>query len=188
MLIPAAIILSEARKPSFHRRGRPGKAPPLTVLIGLFTSWCRCCFGCLVTQWWRLPVPRGEMNEWAEIFTLGAVATARAAHGWFHNSTCSYSADTAVSWGIWRWQKSLCTVLSAHKDMTLSQKSQAQNCVLVSLIKDLPLLSSMEKTTDSCVPPALNCTSSFWITGQLVYTGIYPHDHSEDQAELRFSR
>lgn len=93
-------VLSEPREPSFHHWGQPGKAPPLTDLIGLFTSWCRCCFGCLVTQWWRLPVPRGEMNEWAEIFTLGAVATARAAHCRFRNSTClecfSYNAGTAA--------------------------------------------------------------------------------------------
>lgn len=38
MLIPAATVLSRPREPSFYLGGQPGKAPPLTVLIGLFVS------------------------------------------------------------------------------------------------------------------------------------------------------
>lgn len=88
MLIPAATVLSQPRESSFYLGGQPGKAPPLTALIGLFIFWCRCCFGCLATQWWRLPVPRGAINEWADIFMLGAVAIARAEHCRICNSTC----------------------------------------------------------------------------------------------------
>lgn len=38
MLIPAATVVSGPREPSFYLGGQPGKAPPLTVLIGLFVS------------------------------------------------------------------------------------------------------------------------------------------------------
>lgn len=39
----------------------------LSDLIGLFASCYRSYFGCLATQWWRLPIPRGAINEWADI-------------------------------------------------------------------------------------------------------------------------
>lgn len=38
MLISKATVLSQPREPSFYLGGGPGKAPPLTVLIGLFIS------------------------------------------------------------------------------------------------------------------------------------------------------
>ena len=127
MLIPAATVLSQPRESSFYLGGQPGKAPPLTALIGLFIFWCWCCFGCLATQWWRLPVPRGAINEWAEIFMLGAVAIARAEHCRICNSTCPECAfpimlreksngeylvgeEREEEFAFRKWQTSLCTV------------------------------------------------------------------------------
>lgn len=127
MLIPAATDLSQPRESSFYLGGQPGKAPPLTALIGLFIFWCRCCFGCLATQWWSLPVPRGAINEWADIFMLGAVAIARAEHCRICNSTCPECAfpimlreksnaeylvgeETEKEFSFRKWQTSLRTV------------------------------------------------------------------------------
>lgn len=155
MLIPSATVLSQPRESSFYLGGQPGKAPPLTALIGLFIFWCRCCFCCLATQWWRLPVPRGAINEWAEIFMLGAVAIARAEHCRICNSTCPECAfpvmlreksngeylvgeEREKEFSFWKWQTS--------KEVTLSRKSQVQVCILVSLVKDLLLFSFIYET------------------------------------------
>lgn len=155
MLIPSATVLSQPRESSFYLGGQPGKAPPLTALIGLFIFWCRCCFCCLATQWWRQPVPRGAINEWAEIFMLGAVAIARAEHCRICNSTCPECALPVMlreksngeylvgegrekEFSFWKWQTS--------KEVTLSRKSQVQVCILVSLVKDLLLFSFIYET------------------------------------------
>ena len=117
---------------------------------------------------------------------LGAVVIARAEHCRICNSTCPECAfpimlleqptgeylvgerrerifilevakiPYAQSWGI--VHNPLCTILSAHEEVTLLQKSQTQVYILVSLIKAL-LLSSMYKTTASSLPPAFKCTS-----------------------------
>jgi len=153
MLIPAATVLSQPRESSFYLGGQPGKAPPLTALIGLFIFWCRCCFGCLATQWWRLPVPRGAINEWAEIFMLGAVAIARAEHCRICNSTCPECAfpimlrqksngeylvgeEREEEFSLRKWQTSLCTVPYSQSYLPTGGDpiTKSQVCILVSLV------------------------------------------------------